>query len=347
MFEKKPYELFCGNSLEVLKTLPENSIDSIVTDPPYEIDFMGKKWDSSGIAYNTELWTECMRVLKPGGMLLAFGATRTYHRMVVAIEDSGLAIKNQLGWMFGSGFPKGLNIGKAIDDKFGLTREVIGKRKFPDGSEARATSRTGGFNEDKGQAVVTAPASPEAKQWEGWNTQLKPAFEPICLAQKPLEGNYVDNILKWGVGGLNIDGCRIGIESGDDIFAKNPHTVGGFGHADAKVYGDSEGSLFSASNGRYPSNLIIDDSEEVSELFPDGQGNSGSTSRFFYVAKTNKQDRNEGLETPNGHLTVKPTELMRYLVRLITPKGGVVLDPFNGSGSTGKACMYEGIRAPV
>jgi site-specific DNA-methyltransferase (adenine-specific) len=341
------YELKLGNNSEVLKTMEDNSIDSIVTDPPYEIAFMGRGWDASGVAHNVDLWKECLRVLKPGGYLLAFGATRTYHRLVCAIEDSGFEIKNQLMWVFGTGFPKGLEIGKAIDEKFGLEREVIGKRVFPDGSEARATARGGIFSKISiGQATITAPASPEATKWEGWNTGLKPAFEPICMAQKPIDGTYVDNILKWGVGALNIDGCRIGIEPGDSIFAKNPHTVGGFGHADAKVYVDSDGSLFSTSNGRYPSNLIIDDSEEVSDLFPCSVGyldSNTSASRFFYCAKASKKDRNEGTDR-NIHPTVKPTDLMQYLIRLVTPKNGLVLDPFNGSGSTGKACMYEGMR---
>lgn len=373
------YELKLGNNIEVLKTMEDNSIDSIVTDPPYEIGFMGRNWDASGIAYNVDLWKECLRVLKPGGYLLAFGATRTYHRLVVAIEDSGFEIKNQLGWMFGTGFPKGLNIGKAIDEKFGLEREVIGKRVFPDGSEARATARGGIYSETSiGQSVLTAPASPEAKQWEGWNTGLKPAFEPICMAQKPIDGTYVDNILKWGVGALNIDGCRIPTVERDDFGRSATRSDGIRSMSRGTSFGDGlkENTQETNPQGRYPSNLIHDGSPEVVECFPETSsgtlsehhnrsggglngedtfamrdrtgevaptyGDSGSASRFFYCAKATKKDRNEGIE--NTHPTVKPTDLMQYLIRLVTPKDGIVLDPFNGSGSTGKACMYEGMR---
>lgn len=287
-----------GSNLDVLPTLPDNSIDAIVTDPPYELGFMGKSWDSTGIAYNVALWKECLRVLKPGGHILAFSGSRTYHRMTCAIEDAGFEIRDQMMWVYGSGFPKSHNIAKALNK-----------------SEASA-----------------------AKQWEGWGTALKPAHEPICLARKPIEGTVVDNVLKWEVGGLNLDGCRVG-----------------------------EGT------GRFPANLMHDGSQEVVDLFP-GE-NQSSAARFFYCPKASKADRDEGCESleekrtaklggsnndrddldpvserfrtspsRNNHPTVKPTELMRYLCRLITPTGGTVLDPFNGSGSTGKAALLEGFN---
>lgn len=266
--------------------MPDNSIDSVVTDPPYELGFMGKSWDKSGIAFSPAVWQEVLRVLKPGGHLLAFSGSRTYHRMAVAVEDAGFEIRDQIMWIYGSGFPKSHNL--------------------------------------KGE-------------WEGWGTALKPAHEPIVVARKPLIGTVAENILAYGAGGLNIDGTRVG--NGTDR----------------------------ASGGRWPANVIHDGSDEVLELFPDTKsgkpsnirgtggiwsegngipigpqyGDAGSAARFFYCAKASKKDRNEGLDR-NHHPTVKPTELMRYLCRLVTPPNGTVLDPFMGSGSTGKACVLEG-----
>lgn len=381
MFENKPYELFCGDSLEVLKNLPENSIDSIVTDPPYGLSFMGKKWDYQ--VPSIDIWKEVFRVLKPGGHLLAFAGTRTQHRMAVNIEDAGFEIRDMIAWVYGSGFPKALDISKAIGNQFGLEREVVGEKirlgdsiayptnPKPDEHSPLVLIDKGGVSNTNG--FDTLPASPDAIKWDGWKSALKPAMEPITLARKPLDGTIVNTVLTYGVGGLNIDGCRIGIDPTID----DPR-LGGNGswnHKENEFFVGLSTTNGSSSQGRYPGNLIIDDSEDVSELFPETKsgtlsahhnqdsapgngftmgkmervitefrGDSGSASRFFYVAKPSKQDRSEGLETPNGHPTVKPTELMRYLVRLITPKGGVVLDPFNGSGSTGKACMYEGMK---
>jgi site-specific DNA-methyltransferase (adenine-specific) len=334
------FQILVGDCRDRLKELSDGSIDSIVTDPPYELGFMGKSWDASGVAYDVTVWRECLRVLKPGGHLLAFSGSRTYHRMAVAIEDAGFQIRDQIMWVYGSGFPKSLNVGKQ------------------DGCE----------------------------NWEGWGTALKPAHEPIVLARKPLVGTVAENVLRFGVGGLNIDGCRVG----DEVLP-------------AQTAGQAQLGTFERTDmvtpervGRWPANLIHDGSDEVLELFPHPHsagsqrtepsgsdnnymgrgknsgvrfGDSGSAARFFYCAKASKKDRNEGLDgfpekrpddrtqtgmgtfdekgvakQANHHPTVKPTELMRYLCRLITPPNGVILDPFTGSGSTGKAAILEGFK---
>ena len=341
-----------GSNLDVLPTLPDNSIDAIVTDPPYELGFMGKSWDSTGIAYNVALWKECLRVLKPGGHILAFSGSRTYHRMTCAIEDAGFEIRDQMMWVYGSGFPKSHNIGKAVDKLQGNEREVIGNNGVNGKAVGTFVSNEEGVREyTKGNS-----------EWEGWGTALKPAHEPICLARKPIEGTVADNVLKWGVGGLNIDGCRV--EHEEDLSVERlPKNL------DTNEQGWGFKSVSRDNKGRFPANLMHDGSQEVVDLFP-GE-NEGSAARFFYCPKASKADRDEGCEGMEGktfsmsgndseaagdiglnraihrknfHPTVKPTELMRYLCRLITPPGGVVLDPFNGSGSTGKAAVLEGFN---
>jgi len=327
----KQFKIYEGSNLDILPTLPDNSVDAIVTDPPYELGFMGKSWDSTGIAYNVEMWKECMRVLKPGGHLVAFSGSRTYHRMAVAIEDAGFQIRDQIMWVYGSGFPKSHNISKALDKN----------------------------------------DAPEAKHWNGWGSALKPAHEPICLARKPLDGTIAQNALKWGVGGINIDACRVSAKGEDFSDVKDRKDMTG------KLTTHHEGGNLEALEklktlGRFPANFIHDGSQEVLDLFPDAKGmatqksgkgikvytgnslfhsktefpdvregynDSGSASRFFYCPKANKKDRGE-----NTHPTVKPNELMRYLCRLVTPPNGIVLDPFNGSGSTGKAAVSEGFE---
>jgi site-specific DNA-methyltransferase (adenine-specific) len=380
------YQIHHGDNREVLKNLAENSIDSVVTDPPYELGFMGKSWDATGVAYSVELWQEVMRVLKPGGHLLAFSGSRTYHRMAVAIEDAGFEIRDQIMWIYGSGFPKSHDVSKGIDKQAGVEREILGiARMQPD---IRGNNYAQGQREYGGDTVpqfITAPATAEAKQWQGWGTALKPAHEPIVVARKPLIGTVAANVLTYGTGGLNIDGSRIGNE---EIVTTNGK---GFAGSFEGGVNDNGGSTH---QGRWPANVIHDGSDEVVALFPDttsgkpagkknigngyhgnfgsiavtGFGDSGSAARFFYCAKASKRDRNEGLDgfeaklrnvrkgdenaifTPNNlreknhHPTVKPTELMRYLCRLVTPPGGIVLDPFMGSGSTGKAAMYEGFE---
>ena len=586
------YKILLGNNLDVLPTLPDNSVDSIVTDPPYELGFMGKKWDSSGIAYNVELWRECLRVLKPGGHLLSFGGTRTYHRVAVAIEDAGFELRDSIAWLYGSGFPKSLDVSKAIDKGAGAEREVLGRN--PNSREQATKENTLYESGTVGKtAFDTAPSTPKAQQWQGWGTALKPAFEPVIVARKPLGGeiavrtiienelnklgfskitwtkavkpaiksnqkqtsgstsqpktaetsaktvnakemldteqttqtligqptsgsgtiiqaeqtsllasqindsnskslkpmdlianavenqtepslplttstavemntgkehlaksgtnldgldspvviesfagiatgligslatvliNRLDNgtfewpanlpevekvgttvannVLKWGTGGLNIDGSRIGTES---------ITINTFDNG-AKPWGDAVGEPYTSkqSTGRWPANIILDPytaelldeqsgiskgqigmkrisggkqifdtgGRSDTQSFQTGVSDEGGASRFFYVAKASKRDRNEGLEeleakqavgggggigdylddvnsasgkfgsekapAKNFHPTVKPTSLMEYLIKLVTPPKGTVLDPFTGSGSTGKAAILQG-----
>jgi DNA modification methylase/transcriptional regulator with XRE-family HTH domain len=470
--------LYHGDCLDQLKRLEDNSIDSIVTDPPYGLSFMGKKWDYD--VPSQEVWAECLRVLKPGGHLLAFAGTRTQHRMAVRIEDAGFEIRDMIAWVYGSGFPKSLDVSKAIDkangkherdlqpfgdyvkscrmakgwplkkldeamgtntaaswwegrksgiqppgieqykklktilgmdDRFDelidwleAEREVVGQD-----TKARSTSGASALPTVGGETVyqswnITAPATEAAKQWEGWGTALKPALEPITVARKPLIGTVAENVLEHGTGGLNIDACRVGT---DDVLSFGSRELGD-GIKYGKCKPTTEGVQHSA--GRWPANLIHDGSDEVVGLFPQtgpakaahrgtGKGksnaygvyggestvrghddNGGSAARFFYCAKASKRDRDEGLEgfeakatafgnqaqaelkrgnldhddgksgmnkvklRQNIHPTVKPTDLMRYLCRLVTPPNGVVLDPFMGSGSTGKAAMLEGFQ---
>ena len=359
------WHVMLGDCRDRLRELEDCSVHSVVTDPPYELGFMGKSWDSTGVAYDVRVWEECLRVLKPGGHLLAFGGSRTYHRLAVAIEDAGFQIRDQIMWVYGSGFPKSLNISKAIDKAAGAPVKVgkafkvageYGHRDLRD-PEAQGLSR-----DEMRHSAVTA----EAKAWDGWGTALKPAHEPIVMARKPLDGTVANNVLTHGVGGINIDGCRVGRADGDDSSAGNRTAT--FGTQDTLSGGDGSGGWSQNDAGRFPANFIHDGSDEVLELFPDTAGQSAA--RFFYCAKANKKDRNEGLDDfqpkrdadriaddgvgganprnrsntakVNHHPTVKPTDLMRYLCRLVTPPQGVVLDPFTGSGSTGKAALLEG-----
>ena len=331
--------LLKGNCLETLKTLADNSVDSIVTDPPYELGFMGKTWDASGIAYNQDLWAECLRVLKPGGHLLAFSGSRTYHRMTVAIEDAGFEIRDQIMWLYGSGFPKSLDVSKAIDKAAGAEREVTGQAKA--GIASGQGNAVGGPKPliDKKEIPVT----PEAQRWQGWGTALKPAHEPICVARKPLTGTVASNVLEWATGALNIDGSRVGTETLGggtmpdlrDVGRMSKEAIG----IDKLSFGQTSGAKrieHPEYTGRWPANVIHDGSEEVLAGFPNDAG------RFFYCAKASKSERNAGLDKQNFHPTVKPLALMRYLVKLVTPPGGTVLDPFLGSGSTAVACVLEG-----
>jgi DNA modification methylase len=509
--ETQPWVVHHGDCLQVLKTLPDNSVDSVVTDPPYGLSFMGKKWDYD--VPSEDIWRECLRVLKPGGHLLAFAGTRTQHRMAVRIEDAGFEIRDMIAWVYGSGFPKSLDVSKAIDKAAGAEREVLGidaewvKRTGYSAASNTYTTDTFGSASGPNAGKITAPATDAAKQWQGWGTALKPALEPITVARKPLVGTVADNVLQHGTGALNVDGCRVGT---DDDCARKPSlvrdTAAGFGKGNA-MGGKGHDA------GRWPANLIHDGSEEVVELlgsaarffacFPRksnynvewqdqnpqqsaaqtatstlslqeqvaciaqkaaaiwpslgemqlsaqsepftpvtpseskaidetamraiatiangflresqqerhtpcgslavsaatldqtgtttitvslsrlggfvgsatssitplslGHGEAGC--RIKYCAKASKADRDEGCEgleerqthnrkpdgnstfersdrqpSRNHHPTVKPTDLMRYLCRLVTPPGGVVLDPFTGSGSTGKAAMLEGFR---
>jgi site-specific DNA-methyltransferase (adenine-specific) len=368
------YTLYHGSMLDMQDVISKDSIDAIVTDPPYELGFMGKSWDNSGIAFQKETWKKCLDVLKPGGYMLAFGGSRTFHRIACAIEDAGFEIRDTIMWVYSTGFPKSMNIGLAVDKKMGVESKSVGTRK-QSGAKFKLTQElidNGGFNDSNRTEYEVYEAQNE---WNGWGTALKPSYEPVIVARKPCEGSTIDNVLEYGVGGINIDGCKL------------------------------------EDSGRYPANLILtyDDSdyEEVCGGFPVGKKNgsisrpykknnniygkygdcntfaayddSGSAARYYYCAKASKKDRDDGLDAlemkyrgmsnqakaelergnnvfdgnentiglnrvvarKNDHPCVKPTELMQYLIRLVTPNGGTILDPFNGAGSTGRAVMYE------
>jgi len=447
--------LLVGDCREVLKDFPDASVDSVVTDPPYELGFMGKKWDASGVAYDVGLWGEVLRVLKPGGHLLAFGGTRTYHRMAVAIEDAGFEVRDSLHWLYGSGFPKSHNVSKAINKAAGAEREVVGSKVT---GKARTDEGWQGGQQD---VPITAPATDSAKQWDGWGTALKPAHEPIVVARKPLVGTVAANVLTYGTGALNIDACRVGSEGG---------TAGATAGPSNGIFGDGlngQAGKPVPNMGRWPANIVFthsagcvqvgttSDACRVRDSFQTysqnsnfgkrsqvknktekmvaavwhcvegcpvgeldeqsgvgisraggvagwqdeyvggtyapiprtGHNDTGGASRFFtvtewdpvgdvpfkYVAKPSKKERNAGLDglekkresdrkkddgvggdnprnrsntaKVNHHPTVKPIALMRWLVKLVTPPGGTVLDPFAGSGTTLVAATLEGFDA--
>ena len=342
-----------ADCIEAMKEMPDNSVDSIVTDPPYELGFMGKKWDNTGIAFNIEVWQEALRVLKPGGHLIAFSGSRTYHRMAVAIEDAGFEIRDQIMWIYGSGFPKSMTVSKAVESHLlnGKSNPMALRKTEQDG-DGESYQLTGKNNGILGKTRVYdrkefSPSTEQAKQWEGWGTALKPAHEPMVLARKPIINTVADNVINYGTGALNIDVSRIERAEGDNSVAG--HRTATFGTQETESGGDGSGGWQQNSAGRWPANVIHDGSEEVVEYF-------GESARFFYCAKASKRDRDEGLDKTktekvdgsdressrlNHHPTVKPTELMRYLCKLITPPKGIVLDPFMGSGSTGKAAVIE------
>jgi site-specific DNA-methyltransferase (adenine-specific) len=291
---------------------------------------MGKRWDYD--VPSVEVWAECLRVLKSGGHLLAFAGTRTQHRMAVRIEDAGFEIRDMIAWVYGSGFPKSLDVSKAIDKAAGADREVIRTPMTAHSTAGKGSSnelderpwmtkaRELGYHEHAGNT----PATPEAKQWQGWGTALKPALEPITVARKPLIGTVAENVLQHGTGAINVDGCRVGEREREQFTGIKNGRINAYGDY---FYAKGEKAL---PVGRWPANFIHDGSEEATDLL-------GDSARFFYCAKASKADRGE-----NHHPTVKPTDLMRYLCRLVTPPSGIVLDPFMGSGSTGKAAMLEG-----
>ena len=399
------YELHLGKMQDVLDEMSPESVDAIVTDPPYELGFMGKSWDSSSVAFMKDTWEHCLRVLKPGGYLLAFGGSRTFHRIACAIEDAGFEIRDTIMWLYGSGFPKSMNIGKGIEarEKFG-NAGTRNKRLVEQACEGDSRVVKQPNNGVLGTIVETTrkdyvPSTDIAKEWSGWGTCLKPAYEPVIVARKPFTGSLIDNVLEYGVGGINIDECRVGELGGVKKVNIKPNSGSkncGFG---------CDGELSPLDLGRFPANVIHDGSEEATSGMPytksigsdynfefTNQDNpthfctniksgvhfedEGSASRYFYCAKASKRDRDEGLDLfeekqlyyedrrgnsfdifvkrdednkptnplrRNIHPTVKPVALMQYLVKLVAPKGSVILDPFNGSGSTGKACMYENL----
>ena len=410
--ENKDYKLYQGNMLDMLEMIESNTIDSIITDPPYELNFMGKGWDNSGIAFQSDTWKKCYEVLKPGGYLLAFGGSRTFHRIACAIEDAGFEIRDTIMWLYGSGFPKSMNIGNVYDKKMGNERVKIKKPvSYPDSNcwgvpNPTTVKNATSFKIDTNKVNAGAGYRWHTKgtsKWEGWGTCLKPSFEPIIIARKPFKGSLVDNVIEYGVGGLNIDECRV--ETNDKYSYPNGGGGSSFGIGKG-IDGTRTKPTESNPLGRFPANTILTyddtDFDEVCDGFPYTKGeigragrknggnynassykfgvvtdyglkDSGSASRYFYCAKASKKDRDEGLEefedkssakmfrtanntsntiskgferfdtkpSKNIHPTVKPTELMQYLIRLVTPNNGTILDPFNGSGSTGKAAMYE------
>jgi len=361
-----------GDCLEVIKTFEDDSIDAIVTDPPYGLSFMGNKWDCD--VPSVEIWTECLRVLKPGGYLLAFAGTRTQHRMAVRIEDAGFEIRDMIAWVYGSGFPKSLNIGKAVDKLQGNEREVIVSNRhttFTGGTGNSFTTGMNGVDLETGKTLTSKGTS----EWEGWGTALKPALEPITVAKKPLsEKTVAENCLKWGTGGINIDECRVDFVSEvdkKDACSERPNFKNHKNNTELfSDFSKNRGPTCGSHLGRFPANFIHDGSDEVVSLFPNTNsgkagvrtsdgfnasvyckgigikkcqpngefGDSGSEARYFYCAKAGNSERNEN----NNHPTVKPIALMEYLVKLVSREGAVVLDPFAGSGSTGVACHRLG-----
>jgi site-specific DNA-methyltransferase (adenine-specific) len=333
-----------------MRLLEDNSIDACVTDPPYHLGitqrggapqfkrlargFMGQTWDGGGIAFEPDTWKQVYRVLKPGGHLLSMGGTRTFHRMACAVEDAGFEIRDCLFWLYGTGFPKTFNVGEQIDKQKGLKRRVIGSKPsgLTKGRSAGGQPTTVRMSGSTLTVVpITAPASKEAEQWEGWATSLRPAAEPIVMARKPYERTVASNVLKHGVGALNVAACRIGDTPRHNPSASNSpdtmfHTLNG---------GEREGRM---TFGRWPANVLLAEDPEVLDLFPEGE--SVYFSRFHYSGKADAVDR-----IASGHPTVKPLSLMRWLVRLVTPRGGLVLDLFAGTGTTGEAAFKEGADA--
>lgn len=427
------WNIFEGDCLDLLRDLPDECIDSIVTDPPYELGFMNKRWDASGVAYKVEVWREALRVLKPGGHLLAFGGTRTYHRMVCAIEDAGFDVRDSIHWIYGSGFPKSLDVSKGIDRAAGAERKVLGRvagmgKQNP---EWNGTAQGRAENSFKPEYDLTAPATDAAKRWQGWGTALKPAHEPIVVARKPLDGTVAANVLEHGTGALYIDGTRVEYANAED-YAKLAAGVqgikerGGVMGNSWKNSSDLSGANDASTIGRWPPNILLTHDEDCGDECvagcpvakmdtqsgiskstggrignasgcytnlgstgwsgkhkkgDPGYGDSGGASRYFpcfyYGTKASRKERergcenlparsgaeavereegSDGLNSPragagrtakavrNHHPTVKPEALMQWLVRLVTPPGGTVLDPFTGSGTTGVAAVYEGFN---
>ena len=427
-FQNEWVTIYHGDCREILPLLSD--ISAVVTDPPYNLTsiskrfgndkarntpamdtkegsvwarkakgFMGQTWDGTGIPFDPELWRLVMNTMLPGGHLLSFGGSRTYHRMACAIEDAGFEIRDMINWVYGSGFPKSLDVGKAVDKLQGNERIPTGEIKHHAQkgvaiAEERGAIGDGAFGQSKDEELTKGTS-----EWEGWGTALKPAHEPICLARKPLsEKTVAENVLKWGTGAINVDGSRISLNGETPPAGSAKRVFAGNQYADDKVYGDNK---ITPPKGRFPANLIHDGSQEVMDLFPNSKGqqgdvkgtepsrtgehgiygtydrvsgfakrnDSGSAARFFYCAKASRSERDAGLEgmplgepqrwnkagewtddtTParNSHPTVKPIALMRYLINLITPPNGIVLDPFMGSGSTllaGKGFKVIGIE---
>lgn len=407
-----------GRSEEILKELEDNSVDSIVTDPPYGLGFMGKSWDKT--LPPTEVWKECIRVLKPGGYLVAMSSSRTYHRLAVQLEDLGMICHPMIGWIYGSGFPKATDLSKQFDKQYGAEREVVGTKIEHNikgnGDNSRLMNSRG--NRETVEVNITTPSTDLAKKWNGYKyglQSLKPALEPIAVFQKPWKCKDVkrmtDNVIKHGVGAFNVDACRVDGRERINYGLKNSKRSQG------SVYSKpTESADFNSVQGRHPANLLHDGSESVEHMFLEqggirksgeiksgtykhrikssgscygeydsnnnrydgiNKGDTGSASRFFnklpitdldapffYTAKASKSERNKGLDeykgfglpdlrmdkeqnripNANHHPTVKPIKLMEWLIKLVTPKDGITVDPFFGSGSTGVAAILNDVR---
>lgn len=324
--ETGDFRLYQGSMLDMLQVIAPNSIDAAVTDPPYELGFMGKGWDNSGIAFQADTWRKCYSVLKSGGYLLAFGGTRTFHRIACAIEDAGFEIRDTIMWLYGSGFPKSMNIGLAIDKKNGVESEIVG---YTSQQDIRSGNYTGVCTNNNEYSRVDWPIKKASNEWAGWGTALKPAYEPVIVARKPCEGSCVDNVIRYGVGGLNIDGCRVG----DDLIKGGTMPVMGAGETGVCNFGTIGAERTEGADhvGRYPSNVILTyddtDFQEVCGGMPETKtgdvkphkinaewggiyyfeksfdyktgthkGDEGSAARYYYCAKASKRDRDEGLE---------------------------------------------------
>jgi len=357
-----------GDCLALMAEMPDASFDAVVTDPPYGLGFMGKTWDD--LPPGVEWAQECLRVLKPGGHLLAFGGSRTWHRLACAVEDAGFEVRDSIAWLYGSGFPKSLDVSKAIDKAAGaLAHESVGF------TVAGRTDKNLPNPVFKGY-TPPAPATPDAERWQGWGTALKPAFEPVVVARKPLVGTVAANVLEFGTGALNIDGCRIALSDDEDADMLKARSGGVRGFADQYVGGEAKGAPpTDMSRGRWPANVVLDESQAEAldeqsgtltsganptrrgaDKFRDSYGDfkgqaectpargadTGGASRFFYVAKAPQSERPkvDGI----AHPTVKPLALMQWLIRLVTPPGGHILDPFAGSGTTVEAALRERVR---
>jgi len=400
------WQVINGSSAEILKTYPDNSFDCVVTDPPYGINFLGKSWDSN--TGDKEVYEQCFRVLKPGGHLLAFSAARTYHHLAMSVEMCGFEIRDQIMWIYGSGFPKSQDIGRQIDKAAGKKDPNYGSKKtdkqgnesvadFANGVRCGKCNKT--FNaeiikdcKEESCGMKYTPQTDEGKQWSGWGTQLKPAHEPIVMARKPVIGSIRENVLEHGTGAINIDACRVEYENEKDMEAaglnwnKTGYETGGprfvgSGAENESVIKPKEKKNNINIEGRFPANVIHDGSDEVVSMFPhstsgarksthkikgldtgeqravfgddaisgkynvqpftDAPAEEGSAARFFYCPKVSGKERHIGT-AENNHPTVKPIELMKYLIKLVTPPNGHILDPFNGSGSTGCAAVELG-----
>lgn len=376
---KIPDRLFikCGDAIEVMRARADCSIDSIVTDPDYSLIVNPAITQWGGVP-GLDWATECLRVLKPGGHLLAFGATRTWHRLAVVIEDAGFELRDSIAWLYGGGFPKSHNISKAIDKAKGVTREAIGMvpSRLPTAQAGWGNAGVDSFRDShKGTSLmaITSPATDAARTWDGWGTALKPAFEPIIVARKPLNGTVAANVLAHGTGGLNIDTCRV--ETTDERRRNSRADTNGLANGGSFSIRERRADEIPSTSGRWPANVVLDDStaRELDEqtgtlksgmmragttrLERDGQvygkirnhatesdtyADSGGASRFFYVAKAPQRERPRDGDL--GHPTVKPVTLLRWLVKLVTPPGGTVMDPFIGSGTTAEAALLEGFR---